>query len=261
MLALALALVSLGTGLALSTADLRLPRGWIVAVVQVVAAPLLTWLLGLALGWPAPVIAGLMLVAAAPGALPAQVLAAVAGGDVPLARAVTAAGTALSVVTLPALAGGLPGPGFAGPMVLLVGLPFLAGLALRRIRPALAARAEGLAATAASLATAGLVLAALWQGGLWQGGAWGPALSSAVVLALLLSGLGRLASGFLRVGSGQGVTLTLALPLRNVAVPLSLALGAGRPDWALPAACYALAMYAVALALVALRLREGRPRP
>lgn len=215
--------------------------------------PVLALLLARAMAMPEAVTAGLVLAAAAPGATAAHWLTALAGGDVPLARGATALGTALSVLTLPAMAGWLlpPAIGLQGAMLLLVALPAAAGVLLRRSAPALASRLDGVAATAASLATAALILAALWRGGDWPAALW-----SALALALLTLGIARVLGA--RRREGERVALVMALPLRNVAVPIALAFGAGRPDWALAGACYGLVMVALALSFLAIRLRRAR---
>lgn len=254
--ALALALVAIAAGLEWMPADRaamrRRPVLWAVAV-QLLLMPLLALALAWALALPEAVAAGLVLLAASPGAAPAHWLTALAGGDVPLARGVTALGTGLSVLTLPAVAGWLlpPAIGLQGAMLLLVLLPAAAGMLLRRAAPRLAARLQAPLATAASMATAGLIVAALWRGGDWPAALW-----SALALALLAMGVARALASRLR--EGEGVALTMALPLRNVAVPIALAFGAGRPDWALAGACYGIVMYAVTLGFLALRLRRAR---
>lgn len=255
-LALGLALSVLPAGFA---AGAKVPwsgqRTLIAALAQLLLMPLLALALARVMAMPDAVTAGLVLAAAAPAAASAPVLAALAGGDLPLARGVLVLGTGLSVLTLPAMAGWLlpPAIGLQGAMVLLALLPAGAAMLLRRTAPALATRLEGPAATVASLATAALILAALWQGGPWPAALW-----SALALALLSMGVGRVLAGALRLREGEAVALAMALPLRNVAVPIALAFGAGRPDWALAGACYGIAMYAAALGFLALRLRGRR---
>lgn len=252
MLALALAVVSLSAGLSAAGGRMGGPAAAAV-LAQLLLMPPLALALARAMAMPEAVTAGLVLLAAAPGAAQGQLLTALAGGDMPLARGIAALGTGLSVVTLPAMAGWLlpPAAGFQGAMLLLVLLPATAGMLLSRLAPALAARLSGPLATAASLATAALILAALWRGGPWPAALW-----SALALALLALGLARALAAGLRLREGAAVALMMALPLRNVAVPIALAFGAGRPDWALAGACYGIAMPVVALGFLALRLRR-----
>ena len=105
----------------------------------------------------------------------------------------------------------------------------------------------------ASVATGLLMLAAFWQGG-----AILPALWSGLALALLTMVVARMLAAAIRLRHEQATALLMALPLRNVAVPIALAFGAGRPDWALSAACYGIVMFLPTLGLMALRLRRGR---
>ena len=257
-LALGLALVALTAGLASAPGELqRWRRAPVLAALfaQLVLMPVLALLLGGAVQAPGPILAGLVLLAAAPGVLPAPVLAAIAGGDATLARSINVIGTALSAFTLPVMAGLLlpPSAGFSGAMLLLVLLPFAAGFLLRSVTPALAGRARGPLSMGASVVTGLLMLAALWQGGPILPGLW-----SAIALALLTMAVARTLAAVMALRQGEATALMMALPLRNVAVPIALAFGAGRPDWALAAACYGIAMFIPTLGLMALRLRRAR---
>ena len=105
----ALALVMFGVGLSLRVADFtRLreqPRAVAIALgLQVVALPLACWGLVEAFGLPPPLAVGMMLLAASPGGVSANLFSHLFGGDVALNISLTAANTLLAIVTLPLVA-------------------------------------------------------------------------------------------------------------------------------------------------------------
>jgi BASS family bile acid:Na+ symporter len=71
--------------------------------LQFVVMPLAAWAIGTALGLPAALIAGLVLVGASPGGTASNVVCYLASGDVALSITLTAASTLLAVVATPLL--------------------------------------------------------------------------------------------------------------------------------------------------------------
>lgn len=103
-----LGLVMLGMGLTLTWRDLaavwrRPQQVGLGMALQFGIMPLAAWMIGIALGLPAALIAGLVLVGASPGGTASNVVCYLARGDVALSITLTAASTLLAVVATPLL--------------------------------------------------------------------------------------------------------------------------------------------------------------
>ena len=110
LLLFALALVMTGLGLSLELADFRrlLDRKRAVAValgLQMVALPLIALGLAHALELSAPFAVGLMLLAATPGSISANLFSHLFGGSVALNLSLTGLNTLLCAISLPLVAG------------------------------------------------------------------------------------------------------------------------------------------------------------
>lgn len=161
LLNVCLALVMLGIALDLKTDDFRLilkaPRATIIGLVsQFFLLPALTYLLILAIE-PAPSIAlGMIMVAACPGGNISNFLAHLAKGNTALSVTLTAFGTVIAIVMTPVnlqLWGSLYSPtanilqevsvdgwDMLRALILLAGLPLVAGMLVRYYKPGIASR-------------------------------------------------------------------------------------------------------------------------
>jgi len=109
LLLISLALVMFGLGLSLSVADFKRlrhhPKAVVVALVlQVVLLPLACYGLIKVMGLPPEFAVGLMLLAASPGGVSANLFSHLFGGNVAMNISLTAINTVLSIVTLPLIA-------------------------------------------------------------------------------------------------------------------------------------------------------------
>lgn len=103
-----LGLVMLGMGMTLTwrsfaAVGTRPGRVGLGVALQYLVMPLAAWAVGLALGLPAELLAGLVLVGASPGGTASNVVCFLARGDVALSITLTAVSTLLAVVATPAL--------------------------------------------------------------------------------------------------------------------------------------------------------------
>ena len=246
------AVVMFATGLGMRASDFRQlgemqGPGLYGLGLQLFGLPLAAMLIG---GWLdiAPYHGmGLMLVALAPATTASQVLVGLAGGHIGLARMLTGWST---LAWLPIMLG--LGMLAAIPVTLVVALlgmvlPLLAGVLIGRKDRARAARLEPVAALIGSGLTGILLLLNLLRD-------W-PLLDARIVLTVLLlvavaMGAGLLARLFF--GRGIGLTLAIALPMQNIALPLAVGtFGA----FGLPVALYGVAMYLAAFAALLLSRR------
>lgn len=246
--ALGCALVCLAAGLATAAAP-RDSRTLLLTAVQLVGGAGLGWLVGWLLGLTPAEIAALVLIGAAPGTIAANPLVTLSGGDLTLAHGLTALGSFAAVLTVgagAAWAGGSSAGLYL--LILAAALPAFLGLTLRDRVPVAVHR---LAPILAGLALAAMILAGLVWGR--AGAAFSPLAGASLVLAVALAVLGRGAGVALGLGGPGTVTATLALPMRNIAVPMLAGFASGIPAAPLAAAIYGVVMYLPALALVIAR--------
>ncbi|GAB3518577.1 bile acid:sodium symporter family protein [Arthrobacter monumenti] len=182
-----LGIIMFGMGLTLTPPDFaviaRRPVPVIIGVVaQYVIMPSVGWLIGVVLGLPPELAAGVILVGCCPGGTASNVVSYLAKGDVALSVAMTSVSTLLAPLLTPLLTLWLAGtymPVDAGSMafsiVQIVLIPVVLGLVVRLVLPKLVAKALPVlpwisvlaitavvlvvvAGSAASIASAGLLI-------------------------------------------------------------------------------------------------------
>ena len=275
VLPLALAFIMLALGLGLTFDDFarvaRRPRDFAVgALSQIVVLPAVAFIL--ASIWPmAPELAlGLMIIAAAPGGVTSNILTAFARGDVALSISLTAVISLLSVITIPVIVvfsygqfiGEQAGQdisvaGTAIGVFLIVAVPVLIGLSIRRFAESFALRAEpaarGVSAVLFVLVLAGAIVQErsnivpyFAQAGLVT-----------LVLNLLMMAIAYLLARMFATGPSQRIAIAIECGLQNGTLAIAVAVllfGGGLA--AVPAATYSLIMFVTALIYIAL-LRRG----
>ena len=275
VLPLALAFIMLALGLGLTFDDfarvVRRPRDFAVgAVSQIVVLPAVAF--ALASVWPmAPELAlGLMIIAAAPGGVTSNILTAFARGDVALSISLTAVISLLSVITIPIIVvfayGQFVGEqtgkdisvaGTAVSVFLIVAVPVLIGLVIRRFAESFALRFEP-AARKVSAALFVLVLA----GAIYDQRAnivpyFAQAGLVTLVLNLLMMAIAYLLARMFATGPTQRIAIAIECGLQNGTLAIAVAVllfGGGLAT--VPAATYSLIMFATALIYIAV-LRRG----
>ena len=244
------------------------PKGLAIGLaVQWLGLPVLAVVLGIALGLPGPVWAGLVLIALAPGGVTSNYIAHLARADLALSIAMTLVTTALAGITIPlgltltgaaALPEGASLMSISAKMSAVVVGPAALGLALSTWVPRVSTWLLKGLEPASKLIFAAMVLATFIQN-------WDAMMAhlGAVGAAVLLLNLGALA---LAAGAGRAMRLeqeqTRAImveaSLQNVAVALFVA-GAVLQDPALsvPALIYAVIMNVSALGQIFAGRRGG----
>ena len=247
-----LGVVMFGMGMTLSTADfaeaLRRPRvvGLGVAL-QYAVMPLAAWLIGLALGLPAELLAGLVLVGACPGGTASNVICYLARGDVALSITLTTASTLLAIALTPALTWLYVGQTIPVPVasmlwsiLKIVLLPVAFGVLVnhlfgRRLAPV--KHAFPLVSVMAIAAIIGIIVA-LNRNNL---AALGTAVATAVVLhnaAGLAAGYG--ASRLLGLDERTARTLAIEVGMQNSGLGVALAVKYFSAAAALPGALFSV---------------------
>jgi BASS family bile acid:Na+ symporter len=281
LLLVALALVMFGLGLSLTVADFRRllqhPKAVAVALVlQVVLLPAACYGIIVGLGLSPVYAVGLMLLAASPGGVSANLFSHLFGGNVAMNISLTAINTVLSIATLPLIANwsiqhfartGQVVPlqlGKVAEVIAVVLVPVVLGMAVAARRPAFSARMERPFKIFSALVLAAFALIAIgkeWQALRESFASIGPA----VVLFNLVS---LLAGYYVSRGAGLDQPLASAIAfeigIHNSTLSLYIALSVlGNFQLALPSAIYSVAMYltATAFGLLVLRRRAATPRP
>jgi BASS family bile acid:Na+ symporter len=274
----ALALVMFGLGLSLAVDDFtRLrhhPRAVLLALlIQMVLLPALAWLLVVLVGL-APVYAvGLLLLAASPGGVSANLFSHLFGGNVAMNISLTAINTLLSIVSLPlitnfAIAAFVQsgqivplqfGKVFEVVMVILV--PVLIGMVVRSRSPGFAARMERpmKALSMAVLVTFALIAIVKEWAALSQ------TLASLGPVVLAFNLLSLFAGYYLSRGAGldqpMATAVSFEIGIHNSTLAIFVALSVlGNFQLALPAAIYSVSMYLTAALFGLLVLRRGAAR-
>ncbi len=276
LLPIALAIVMAGLGLHLGPADfrrvLRVPRAIVVAlVVQLLVLPPLAFGIGKAAGLPGELAVGLVLLAASPGGITANLFSHLARGDVALNISLTALNSLLALLTLPvwvalALAVFVGSENQVPPPTrkivevgVLVIVPVLLGMAVRGFRPAWADAAERPVRVLSSLVLAGVIVVAVAS-------EWKLLTDYARVLGLACVGFnvasllaGYLAAKAARLPEAQATAIAFEIGIHNATLAIFIALEVlSLPAAAVAPALYSLSMYVTAALFVAWLLRRRR---
>ncbi len=277
LLVASLALVMFGLGLSLKVDDftrlLKHPKAVAVGLVlQVVLLPLACYGLIIALKVPPLFAVGLMLLAASPGGVSANLFSHLFGGNVAMNISLTAINTVLSIITLPLIANwaintfantGQVVPlqfGKVAEVIAIVLLPVAIGMWVRTLKPAFAARAEKPMKIFSAIVLAVVAIGALakeWQALSTTFAVVGPAVVAFNVLSLLAGFyLSRLAG----LDKAMATAISYEIGIHNSTLAIFVALAVlNNLQLALPAAIYSVSMYITATLFGLLVLRRGKP--
>jgi len=274
----ALALVMFGLGLSLSVGDfVRLrqhPKAVLLALaIQMLLLPAVAWGLIVGLG-VAPVYAvGLMLLAASPGGVSANLFSHLFGGNVAMNISLTAINTVLSIVSLPLITNwaiatfaqtGQVVPLQFGKVFEVVGVilvPVLIGMAVSRQRPAFAARMEQPMKAFSALVLAAFAVIAIakeWTALTQSFNSLGPVVLAFNLLSLLS---GYYLSRWAGLDKPMATAVSFEIGIHNSTLAIFVALSVlGNFQLALPAAIYSVSMYLTASLFGMLVLRRAPQR-
>ncbi len=276
VLPLALAFIMFGLGLGLTFDDFtrvaRRPRDFAVgALSQVVVLPAVAF--ALASVWPmAPELAlGVMIIAAAPGGVTSNILTAFARGDVALSISLTAAISLLSALTIPLVVvfahawfiGEQAGrdvsvAGTALGVFLIVTVPVLIGLVVRRFAEGFAVRVEPAVRRISAILFVVVLAGAVFQERANIVPYFVQAGPVTLVLNVAMMAIAWLLARAFATGPRQQRAIAIECGLQNgtLAIAVAVLLFGGGPA-VVPAATYSLIMFATALIYVALLRRAA----
>ena len=270
----ALALVMFGLGLSLTAADfqrlLKHPKAVMLALgLQVIGLPLASYAIITAFGLPPVCAIGLMLLAASPGGISANLFSHLFGGNVAMNISLTAVNTLLSIVTLPLIANWaiahFAQSGQVVPMqtskllevIAIVLIPVLLGMAVARKAPGFSNRMEKPVKIFSAVVLAVVTVLAIAK-------EWGSLSTTFVQIgpAVLLFNLVSLFAGYyLSRAAGLDKPLSTAIcyeiGIHNSTLAIFIALSVlDNFQLALPAAIYSVSMYLMATLFGTLVLRR-----
>ncbi|RZL61473.1 MAG: bile acid:sodium symporter family protein [Variovorax sp.] len=260
----ALALVMFGLGLTLSVADfqrlLKHPKAVTIALtLQVVGLPLACYAIVVGFGLSPVFAIGLMLLAASPGGISANLFSHLFGGNVAMNISLTAVNTLLSIVTLPLIANwsiahfarsGQVVPIQTGKLVEVIAivlLPVALGMVVASRRPGFSARMEKPVKIFSALVLAIVTVGAItkeWSSIATTFTQIGPAVLAFNLLSLMAGyGLSRLAG----LDKPLSTAISFEIGIHNSTLAIFIALSVlGSYQLALPAAIYSVVMYITA---------------
>jgi bile acid:Na+ symporter, BASS family len=264
LLLIALALIMFGLGLSLTLADFRrvlgYPKAVLVALLlQMVVLPAACY--GIVVGFGlTPVFAvGLMLLAASPGGVSANLFSHLFGGNVAMNISLTAINTVLSIVSLPLITNwaiaAFADTGQVVPLqfakvaevVVVVLLPVALGMAVAARAPAFAARMEKPFKIFSALMLAAFALIAIvkeWSALAASFTTLGPAVVAFNLLSLLAGYYVSRAAG---MDKPLATAISFEIGVHSSTLAIFVALSVlGSMQLALPAAIYAVSMYVTA---------------
>ena len=267
-LPLSLAFIMFSLGFGLTFADfgrvLTMPEAVHTGVVmQIVAVPLVAYLLLFIFNLPPAMAFGVMILSFCPGGVTSNILTKLAGGTVALSITLTAVVSLLSVVTVPILVAwaGATFLGEAAPEVNVLGIgmsmfaitavPVIIGLLTRWVASGVADKIEKIVSAVALVLFLVIVAAALatnWD--LFMANIWtlGPVL---MLLNAILLVLGVYVARALGLSGPDGLCISVEMGVQNATLGITVAgmvaQASGIPEFAVPAALYGITMYIVTI--------------
>ena len=278
-LILALAIVMFGLGLSLSVNDfkrvLKHPKAVAIALaLQALVLPAICYGLIAALSVPPLFAIGLMLLAASPGGVSANLFSHLFGGNVAMNISLTAINTVLSIVSLPLIgtwaiatfAGtGEVVPLQFGKVVEVIGIvliPVAVGMLVRSRAPNAAARTEKPMKIFSALVLAAFALIAIvkeWEALRASFMVIGPAVLAFNVISLLSGYYGSRMAG---LDKSMSTAISYEIGIHNSTLAMFIALSVlNNFQLALPAALYSVSMYITALIFGVLVLKKPEAVP
>ena len=275
LLLVALAWVMFGLGLSLSTGDfMRLrhhPKAVLLALLlQVLVLPLVCYALIVWFAVPPLYAVGLMLLAASPGGVSANLFSHLFGGNVAMNISLTAINTLLSMVSLPVIANwaintfaksGQVVPLQLGKVVEVVGvilIPVAIGMVVNRKSPAFSRTMEKPMKLFSALVLAAFTLVAIvkeWEALAASFTSIGPVVVAFNLLSLLM---GYYLSRWAGLDKPLATAVSFEIGIHNSTLAIFIALSVlANFQLALPAAIYSVSMYITATLFGLLVLRRS----
>lgn len=265
LLLAALAVVMAGLGLSLTVDDFRRLRehpgaAALALGLQLVVLPSACVGVIVAFGLPPLYAVGMMLLAASPGGITANLFSHLFGGNVAMNLSLTALNTLLSLATLPLISNWAIAHFAAGTQVIplpwqklvevitVIAVPVLLGMAVRRFSPSNAARLDRPVKTLSAALLVLLTLSAVYKERDALAAVVGELGAAVVTFNLVSIGAGYVAGRLVQLPRPLCIAIAYEVGIHNSTLALYLALGVLQQfPVALPAALYSISMYVTGL--------------
>ena len=274
ILPIVLAIIMLSLGLGLTVRDfarvIKLPRDFLIgAAAQVILLPVVAFVLIILWSPPPEIALGVMIIAAAPGGITSNIMTALARGDVALSISLTAVVSLLAVVTVPFIVVFSHGQFVGGELedvsvvetalgvFLLVTLPALIGLGVRRWAERFALRVEPWARRVSTALFVLVVAGAIYEeheNALDYLDQAGPVT---LVLNVIMMALAYTLARLFASGPRQRVSITIECGLQNGTLAIAVATLLFGGAVVVPAATYSILMFGTALVFIGLARRKS----
>lgn len=275
ILPIALAFIMFALGLGLTFDDFarvaRRPRDFLVgALSQIILLPVVAFVLVSLWSLPPELALGVMIIAAAPGGVTSNILTAFARGDVALSISLTAIISLVCVVTIPLIVvfahgqfmGGegakdVSVAGTAVSVFVIVTVPVLIGLAVRRFAERFAIRFEPAARTISAILFALVLAGAIYQERNNIATYFAQAGLVTLALNVVMMALAYAIARIFASGLQQRIAISIECGLQNGTLAIAVAtllFGGGLAT--VPAATYSLIMFGTALIFIAFLRRR-----
>ncbi len=271
-LPLSLAFIMFSLGLGLTVPDFArvalAPKAFVAGFgAQVVALPIVAYLLCLAFGLSGEIALGVMILSICPGGVTSNMMTRLAGGDVALSISLTGVVSLLAVLTAPPLVAlwaqvfmGETAPPvnvttLALSMAAITAVPVILGMIVRRFAGSAADGLERWANVLATLLFVVIVVGALavnWDAFIANLPRLGPLL--ALMVAVLFA-IGWAAGAALSLGARARAALSVEAGIQNGTLGITIgalitATGEALPVLSIPSAVYGILMYVVGVPIV-----------
>jgi bile acid:Na+ symporter, BASS family len=265
-----LGIIMMGTGMSLTTDDFKrvliYPKGVCLGtVLQMVALPVVGFLLASLFSCPPAIAVGIILLAACPGGVASNIITHLSKGDTALAVTLTVISSFLTVLTIPLIVSlaqrhfmgadmGAPLPVLetSVKVFLIVVPPVLIGMYIRHIAPAFADRSERFVKTLSLLFLVFLIVAVAMKERHNIVAMFAQAGIIGIVLCLSTAGFGYFCARIFGLELEQRISITVGVGFQNSGLALVIATSfLSNTQIAVPAAIYTIVMYLTSAALIA----------
>ncbi len=276
LLPMVLGFIMFGLGLTLTLEDfkriLSSPKAAVIGLaVQILLLPIIGFFLCKAFQLSNEFSIGMMILAASPGGVTANIFSHLAHGDVALNISLTALNSVLAAFTLPLIVGGAihyfnQGDqtielqfGKALEVFVIVLVPVAIGMLVKKKNPAFAARMDKPTRIFSASLLVILATFAISKERETLMNAGGPLLLACIVFNILSLGIGYLLPKALKLPRSQAIAISMEIGIHNSTLAIYMAISVlGVMAFALPAALYSIAMSGIA-ALFVVYLNKTRP--
>ena len=275
----ALALIMFGLGLSLTLGDFRRllghPKAVVVALaLQALVLPAICYGLIVLLGVPPVYAVGLMLLAASPGGVSANLFSHLFGGNVAMNISLTAINTLLSIVSLPLIANfaidtfsksGQVVPMQTGRVIEVIGIvliPVAVGMLVKRGAPGFAARMDKPMKRFSMVVLALLAIIAFAKESNALTSSFASIGVAVIAFNILSLGLGYYVPRLLGMDKANAVAIGYEIGIHNSTLAIFVAVSVlGDFQLMVPAAIYSISMYVFATAFCMLVLGKPQAAP